>query len=165
MSLLNVSNLSFRHASKPEFLFQSVAFEVNASDRIGLIGPNGAGKSTLLRLLTGELEGYSGELAQRRGLRIAFGTQQNTDARGESVEEYVFTAFANLCRDRQELRQLEVNLQDLALACRYAELLADYQARSGFESKARTIQVLEGLGFDTRERRLAMAHLSSGQRA
>jgi ATP-binding cassette, subfamily F, member 3 len=165
MSLLNVSNLSFRHASKPEFLFQSVTFEVNASDRIGLIGPNGAGKSTLLRVLTGEFENYSGEFAQKRGLRIAFATQQNTDARGESVEEYVFTAFAKLCRDRQELRQLEVNLQDVAVACRYAELLADYQARGGFESEARTIQVLEGLGFDTRERRLTLAHLSSGQRA
>src|SRR5262249_33819712 len=119
MSLLNVSNLSFRHASEPEFLFQSVTFEVNATDRIGLIGPNGGGNSPLLLVLTGKLEAHSGELAQRRGLRIAFATQQNTDAREESVEEYIFTAFAKLCRDRQELGQLEMNLQDDTVACRY----------------------------------------------
>ncbi len=47
----------------------------------------------------------------------------------------------------------------------YAELLGTYEAQGGFHTEAHTERVLEGLGFDTRERRLPTSHLSSGQRA
>jgi ATPase subunit of ABC transporter with duplicated ATPase domains len=61
MSLLNVSHLSFRHASQADWLFTDVSFEINPRDRVGLIGPNGSGKTTLLRILLGEERPDAGE--------------------------------------------------------------------------------------------------------
>jgi ATP-binding cassette subfamily F protein 3 len=165
MSLLNVSNLCFRHASKPEFLFQSVTFEINPRDRIGLIGPNGAGKTTLLRILTGELGVHSGQVARRRDLQVGYVPQESAGSVEQTVEDHVFGTFPDLFKRRLELRQLETRLQDVTLANAYAASLADYELHGGFQAEVKATQVLEGLGFDARERELPMAYLSSGQRA
>src|ERR1700691_3770656 len=51
-------------------LFQNVSFTVSEGDRIGLIGPNGSGKSTLLRILAGNEDLDSGEIAVRKRIRL-----------------------------------------------------------------------------------------------
>ncbi len=165
MSLLNVSGLSFRYPSKAGFVFQTVTFEINPSDRIGLVGPNGSGKTTLLRLLAGELEPTAGSIAHQRDLRVSHVPQESQVRSDETVEGHVFGAFAELSLTRLKLRDLESDLDTVQRATDYANLLAEYEARGGFQAESRTAKILEGLGFDTRERGLAMGHLSSGQRA
>ena len=56
--MLNVHNLSV--SFQGEYLFEDVAFMLNAGDRVGLIGKNGAGKSTMLKLLSRELKPDTG---------------------------------------------------------------------------------------------------------
>ena len=70
MSLLSIQNLSYSY-NFGDTVFSGVAFEVRPGDRIGLAGPNGCGKTTLLKLLSGELDPFSGTIIRRRGLRIA----------------------------------------------------------------------------------------------
>ncbi len=78
MSLLSVSKLSFRYPSTG-ILFRDASFSVNPGDRLAIVGPNGTGKSTLLALLAGALEPSSGQMARRRGLRVAV-VEQSVDA-------------------------------------------------------------------------------------
>ena len=78
MSLLNVSQLSFRYLSTVE-LFRDVSFAINPRDRVAVVGPNGAGKSTLLSILAGELEPSAGLIARRNGLQVTF-VRQEADA-------------------------------------------------------------------------------------
>ncbi|MEW5977098.1 MAG: ribosomal protection-like ABC-F family protein [Acidobacteriota bacterium] len=165
MSLLNASSLSFHYPSQAGFLFQAVTFEINPGDRIGLVGPNGSGKTSLLRLLAGELQPTAGSIARQRGLLISYVPQESQANSEESVEDYVFGAFAELSLTRSQCRQLETSLETAQQATHYANLLADYEARGGFQAESDTSKVLEGLGFDARERGLAVGLLSSGQRA
>ena len=165
MSILNVSELAFRHVSQSEWLFKDVSFEIKPQDRIGLIGPNGAGKTTLLGILTGELGPNSGSIAIRKGLRIGTIPQESPVGESESLEDFVLRAFPEIRRLRRELQGLEPRLDTDSIAGRYADLLAVYEEHGGYSAEADSRRVLEGLGFDDRERRLRMDHLSSGQRA
>ena len=67
--LLGVEKLSAAFGARP--LFEGVSFTIEEGERIGLIGPNGAGKSTLLRILADDLGPDQGNVARRRGLRVA----------------------------------------------------------------------------------------------
>jgi ATP-binding cassette subfamily F protein uup len=67
--LLSCQNLSKQFGAT--ILFQNVSLTVEEGQRLGLIGPNGAGKSTLLKILSGAEESDAGEVALRRGVKIA----------------------------------------------------------------------------------------------
>src|SRR5947199_5014997 len=61
-------------------------------DRFGLVGVNGSGKTTLLRLLTGELEPFSGKRIEGKTVALAHLSQELDDLPGqlrvlEAVEE------------------------------------------------------------------------------
>ncbi len=166
MSLLNVSQVAFRHLTQPSPLFTDVSFTINPGDRIGLIGPNGAGKTTLLQLLTHAREPTAGTVVTRRQLRMGYVPQQSPAAHTErTLDAYVFDAHAELGALRRDFQALETRLHEPDAAMHYAELLSTYEAHGGFQAEAHTEQVLEGLGFDARERALPAVHLSSGQRA
>ena len=46
MSLINVSNLSFRYDGSIENIFEDVSFQLDTDWKLGLIGRNGKGKTT-----------------------------------------------------------------------------------------------------------------------
>src|SRR5579864_8024295 len=74
-------------------LFQNVSFTVSEGDRIGLIGPNGSGKSTLLRILAGDEDVDSGEIAVRKRVRLTCVLQDSKFASGETVRSVVEKAL------------------------------------------------------------------------
>ena len=66
--MLNVSNLSI--SFQGETLFSDVAFMLNGGNRVGIIGKNGAGKSTLLKILSGEIQPDTGNIALEKNAKI-----------------------------------------------------------------------------------------------
>jgi ATP-binding cassette subfamily F protein 3 len=165
MSLLQASSLAFRHDSQADWLFRNVSFDVTPGDRVALVGPSGCGKTSLLRLVAGELQPVDGSIVRRSGLSLAYVRQEVSAPAGELLEDFVLDADSVLGSLRREWRSLETSLDDEAAALRYADLLTAYEAAGGYLFEARTASVLDGLGFDARERALEMGQLSSGQRS
>lgn len=62
--MISLNNISKEYPGK--ILFKDVSLRIGDSERMAIVGPNGAGKSTLMKILTGEIESDSGELAQSR---------------------------------------------------------------------------------------------------
>ena len=74
-------------------LFQNISFTVSEGNRIGLIGPNGSGKSTLLRILAGDEDLDSGEIAVRKRVRLTCVLQDSKFASGDTVRSVVEKAL------------------------------------------------------------------------
>lgn len=60
LSMIKVSNLSFRYSSRAEISFPD--FEVSKGEHFLLLGNSGSGKTTLLYLLAGLLRHYAGSI-------------------------------------------------------------------------------------------------------
>lgn len=91
MLILNSQSISKTFGATS--LFRDISFTVDDGDRIGLIGPNGSGKSTLLKILAGEVEPDSGEVAVRKLSRISYVEQDSEFAAGVTVRYVVETAL------------------------------------------------------------------------
>lgn len=113
--IINVQKISKAFGSTP--LFQDVSFTVSEGDRIGLIGPNGSGKSTLLRILAGNEEPDTGNLAVRKRLRLSYVEQDARFKSGDTVRSVV---------ERARQRSTSTNAEDGA---HFAETLG----RAGFD--------------------------------
>ena len=91
MLILNAQSISKSFGATN--LFRDVSFTVNDGDRIGLIGPNGSGKSTLLKMLAGEIDADSGNVTPRKGLRMAYVTQDSHFPAGATVRSILESAL------------------------------------------------------------------------
>lgn len=89
--ILNAQGLTKAFGVTP--LFKNLSFTVSEGDRIGLIGPNGAGKSTLLKVLAGDEEPDSGEVAVRKRARVAYVRQDSEFALGLTVRQVLEAAL------------------------------------------------------------------------
>jgi ABC transport system ATP-binding/permease protein len=113
--IINVQEISKAFGANP--LFQNVSFTVTEGDRIGLIGPNGSGKSTLLRILAGDEDPDTGEVAFRKRLRVSYVEQDSKFKSGATVRSVVEDAM-----ERGKVHSTE-------RGTRFAETLG----RAGFE--------------------------------
>jgi ATP-binding cassette subfamily F protein uup len=109
-------------------LFQDVSFTVSEGDRIGLIGPNGSGKSTLLRILAGNEDLDSGEIAVRKRIRLTCVLQDSKFKSGDTVRSVVENAL-----DRAKVSSTE-------RGTRFAETLG----RAGFDQLEAEATALSG---------------------
>jgi len=106
-SLINVSAISKTFGTAP--LFENITLNISEGDRLGLIGPNGAGKSTLLEILTGRREPDAGNVALRKGTRLAYVTQDSQFPAGLTVRQVVHRAMseAKIPEDEKLAREAE----------------------------------------------------------
>ncbi len=152
--MLNIHNLSI--SFQGEYLFEEITFKLGSGDRVGLIGKNGAGKSTMLKILSGEMEADSGQMAADKNLSIGFLKQDIDFVFGRTVLEESYQAF-------EEIKSLEAKMEDIntQLAERtdyesegYNQLMIDlndvqhqYEIIGGYNYQGETEKILQGLGF------------------
>ena len=110
ITMLNVSNLSI--SFQGETLFSDVAFMLNGGNRVGIIGKNGAGKSTLLKILSGEIQPDTGNIALEKNAKIGYLKQDIDFVQGRTVLEEAYQAFTNLMSLEEELDRIHLEMTE-----------------------------------------------------
>src|SRR5437867_1410605 len=110
MALLQLRGIVKTFGSRT--ILDGLDFDVEAGARVGVIGPNGGGKSTLMRILAGLEEPDAGEAAQRRGLVVAYLSQQ-VEGDERSALETVRAARPDLDELDHELARVATQLGSL----------------------------------------------------
>jgi ATP-binding cassette subfamily F protein 3 len=68
-------------------LFQNASFKINRRERVGLVGRNGHGKTTLFRILSGQENADSGNIAIPKNYRIGYVKQAFSFTENTVLEE------------------------------------------------------------------------------
>ncbi|MNO45817.1 putative ABC transporter ATP-binding protein YheS [compost metagenome] len=151
-----------------------INLQVLERDRIGLVGVNGAGKSTFLQILAGEITPDGGQIFKAKETTIGYLAQNSGLQSHRSIWEEMLEVFSPLIEAEKELRLMEQQIADPALAAdakSYQELLDRYALKSdwfkdhgGYEIETRIRSVLHGMGFGAFPPDTAISSLSGGQK-
>ncbi|HEY3314272.1 MAG TPA: ABC-F family ATP-binding cassette domain-containing protein [Bacillota bacterium] len=172
MSILTVKDVSKYFGAQR--VLDHISFAIGRGERVGLVGRNGVGKTTLLRLIMGQEEADSGEIAIAHGCRLGYLEQEATFDPERSLSEEVGRVFDPLRRKEDELRAVEAEMSrpDVVadperlekVMARYTRLTHEFEAAGGYDYAAEVKVTLGGLGFAPEEGGLPMGALSGGQK-
>jgi ATP-binding cassette, subfamily F, member 3 len=136
-------------------LLDTVSWQIDDRERVGLSGPNGAGKTTLLKMLAGIDEPDGGAVVKPNGLTIGYLPQDGLHHSGHTLIEEAGMAFKPILDMRAEIATLEERLADDTVAesehagmlSRYSELQESFRRLEGYSIDLKIHTVLRGLGF------------------
>lgn len=167
MLILSCKQLSRGFDREP--LFEDIAFELHAGERVGLVGPNGCGKSTLMRILAGEDKPDLGEVRLHAGARLGFLTQHHDVSPGKTLFAEAREALKPLIQAQEDLVAAAEALagatgeEHKILAQKYDRLHEVVRHHDGFELEHRVEKVLEGLSFSPEDYDRPVETFSGGQ--
>jgi ATP-binding cassette subfamily F protein 3 len=152
--MLNIHKASIFFQGEP--LFSDITFRLGNGDRVGLIGKNGAGKSTLLKVISGEIEASSGQIAKEKEINIGFLKQDIDFEFGRTVLEESYLAFSEIIGIEKKLSLINTQLAERIdyESSEYSQLIVDlndlqhkYEIIGGYNYQGITEKILQGLGF------------------
>lgn len=152
--MLNIHNLSV--SFQGSYLFEGITFQLTGGNRVGLVGKNGAGKSTLLRIISGEQEYDTGQIAIDKEITIGFLKQDIDFVKGRTVLEESYQAFTEIKKLEKQLEEINTQLAERTdyESDGYHQLMVDlndvqhqYEIHGGYNYQGETERILQGLGF------------------
>lgn len=161
--MITVNNMSLQFAGRT--LFKDVNLKFTPGNCYGVIGANGAGKSTFLKILSGELDSTTGEIAIPKNIRMSVLKQDHYQYDDCQVLETVIRGNTRLYEIMQEKDALyakeDFTDEDGEKA---AALEGEFAEMNGWEADSEAAQLLQGLGIGTELHYTLMRDLQGGEK-
>ena len=161
--MISANNISLRVGKKA--LFEDVNIKFTEGNCYGLIGANCAGKSTFLKILSGQLEPTSGEVAITPGQRLSFLQQDHFKYDEYTVLDTVIMGNARLYQIMKEKEAIYMK-EDFTDedGIKAAELEGEFATMNGWEAESDAENLLNGLGIGTEFHYAQMSTLLGAQK-
>ncbi len=144
--MITVSDLSLRFGKR--ILFEDVNIKFTPGNCYGVIGANGAGKSTFLKILSGEIESTTGQIAISPGERMATLKQNQFEFDNYQVLQTVIMGHSKLWKIMEEKDAIyakpDFSEED---GLRASELEGEFAEMEGWNAESDAASLLSGLGI------------------
>jgi ATPase subunit of ABC transporter with duplicated ATPase domains len=157
--MISVSNLSLRFGKR--ILFDDVSLKFTSGNCYGVIGANGAGKSTFLKILSGEIDSTTGQVALDPGARMAVLKQNHFEFDEFPVLQTVMMGHQVLWEIMEEKDALYAK-PDFSEAdgVRASELEAEFAEMDGWNAESDAASLLSALGISESMHETQMSELN-----
>ncbi|NOS94214.1 MAG: ABC-F family ATP-binding cassette domain-containing protein [Cyclobacteriaceae bacterium] len=164
--MISVSNISYFIGGRA--LYQNASMFIKPNDKIGLIGLNGRGKSTLLKIINGEIRIDAGSISKAKDCTIGF---LNQDLLSYQTDDAILTVAMGAFKEAVDTqRQLEKTIHQLEteysdeLVDKLTRLQEKFEQLDGYTMQSKAEEVLEGIGFSTKDLHRPLREFSGGWR-
>lgn len=166
--ILSVSNINKSFNEVP--ILSGVSFHIEDHDRAAIIGPNGCGKSTLIKIIVGELESDSGEIAFSRDKEYGYLAQDVSVDFNGNVMDILLSTRKDILLMEQKLEEMTIKMDslygdELNSHISSLEALRDrYERADGYSYRSRVNGIFKGLGFSSEDSQREASSLSGGEK-
>jgi len=148
-------------------ILDSITFDINAGECVGLLGKNGAGKTTLLKIITGELSEDEGNIVIPDSKVIGMISQIPEFPADFTAEDVLRSAFSRLDVIKEEMENLEELMlidEDSTILTNYDKLAHEYERSGGYTLDTELNRVVNGLQIPHSQRAQRFNTLSGGEK-
>jgi len=161
--MLSVSNLSLRYGKR--VLFEDVNLKFTPGNCYGIIGANGSGKSTFLKILSGEIDPSTGQIAITPGERMGVLKQNHFEFDSVTVLHTVMMGNKKLWNVMQE-KDAFYSKPDFTEAdgVKAGELETLFAEMEGWNAESDAANLLSGLGVPEEYHNRLMSELNGKEK-
>ncbi|CAM4418050.1 ABC-F family ATP-binding cassette domain-containing protein [Flavobacterium terrigena] len=157
MNYLSVENISKSYGER--VLFKDISFGINKDQKIAFIAKNGSGKTTIMNIINGFDEPDTGQVVIRKGIKMAF-LSQNFNLQDElTIEESIFASDNEVL---QVIRNYEKALENPEDEEKYQKAFDDMDRFNAWDFETQYKQILSKLKLE--DLKLKVKKLSGGQK-
>ncbi len=161
--MISTSNITLRFGKRT--LFEEVNLKFTPGNCYGIIGANGSGKSTFIKILSGDIEPSSGEVAITPGDRLATLKQNQFEFDEFEVIRTVMVGHKRLYSIMEEKDALYAKSEfSDADGLRISELESEFAELNGWEAESEAASLLSGLGIADENHYKLMSELSGNEK-
>src|SRR6056297_2756415 len=169
--MISVDNVTIRFGGFT--LFDSISFQLNKNDRVGLVGRNGAGKTTLLNLIEGRQQPDEGSVVRSGDTDIGYLPQQMKHSSSRTLYNETLQAFGHILEMEARIASLNKEMEErtdyesegyMKLIEQLGTLTERFELEGGSAIHADVEQTLVGLGFSPADMDRPVTEFSGGWR-
>jgi len=157
VNYVSIENISKSFGER--ILFQNLSFGINEGQKVGFVAKNGTGKTSLLNIIAGDEAPDDGQVVYRKGLKVAFLSQEPDLDPKLTVEQTIFTGDNEIL---QVIAAYEKALENPEDADAYQAAFERLDALQAWDFETQYKQILFKLKLDDLNR--AVGLLSGGQK-
>jgi len=157
MNYLSVENIAKSYGER--VLFENLSFGINQGQKIALVAKNGNGKTSLLNIITGKDTPDFGQIVMRKGLKMAF-LSQNPELNPElTIEESISNSDNHILK---AIKQYEKALENPEDQENYQKAFEQMGLHKAWDFETQYKQILFRLKLQNLE--IKVKNLSGGQK-
>lgn len=164
MNYLTVENISKSYGEL--VLFENLSFSVHKDQKIAFVAKNGTGKTSILNILSGDDQPDSGHVIYRKGIKVAFLSQDPKFDADLTVEETIFEGDNPILKVIRNYEKALQNPEDSEAYQKAFDAMERHQAwdfetlykQILFKLKLENLEQLVGTLSGGQKKRLALAH-------
>ncbi len=157
MNYLSVENISKSFGERT--LFKDISFGINKDQKIAFIAKNGSGKTQIMRMINGDDEPDSGQIIIRKGIKMAFLSQNNNLQDELTIEESIFASDNEILHVIERYEKALENPEDEE---KYQLAFDEMDRFNAWDFETQFKQILSKLKLD--DLKLKVKSLSGGQK-
>ncbi|MBE8727059.1 ABC-F family ATP-binding cassette domain-containing protein [Flavobacterium hungaricum] len=157
MNYLSVENISKSFGER--VLFDNISFGINKDQKIAFIAKNGSGKTTIMSIINGLDEPDTGQVVLRKGIRMAFLSQNNNLQDELTIEESIFASDNETLKIIEAYEKALENPQDEEA---YQKAFDGMDQHNAWDFETQYKQILFKLKLE--DFKLKVKNLSGGQK-
>ena len=157
VNYLSVENISKSFGERT--LFENISFGINKDQKIAFIAKNGSGKTTIMSIINGLEESDSGQVVLRKGIRMAFLSQNNNLQDELTIEESIFASDNEILKVIEAYEKALENPEDEEA---YQKAFDGMDQHNAWDFETQYKQILFKLKLE--DFKLKVKNLSGGQK-
>jgi ATP-binding cassette subfamily F protein uup len=157
VNYLSVENISKSFGERT--LFANLSFGINKDQKIAFIAKNGSGKTQIMRMINGDDEPDTGQIIIRKGIKMAFLSQNNMLQEELTIEESVFASDNEILHVIERYEKALKNPEDEE---KYQLAFDEMDRHNAWDFETQFKQILSKLKLD--DLKLKVKSLSGGQK-